>query len=396
MEKKVRILSTGDNPLVSTGYGCVWNNLLSRWAKLKPDWEFMHIGWQNQDRKHQTREGYWMLPMGKYDYGYDAVGKELMDLKPDFLVTLADVGFQNGYKEVVYEAKKKGWQGKWICYVPIDTHGWAMTWSETFAGADIVVAMAGFGEKQLAEHKIKAVLLPHGVDTIDFKPLADRDVLREKYKMSGKFVVGFVGRNQRRKMIDRLLQTFHNFAKDKEDVVLMAHTDEETPKDGWSIPYNLWQFEGLDKKVRLTKRKLDIRARQDIGPTDMNELYNLMDVFLYTTGGEGFGLPGIECQAAGVPLLMADNSTATDLCREDNRIKTLKDVYGRDMIDRGGNGVYFKYPDDVHGAIILEKHYKLWKENRAQIEREDARRFALTYDWENIANNWIKFFEQEL
>jgi glycosyltransferase involved in cell wall biosynthesis len=283
----VKVLSTGDDPLISTGYGQVWDNLLRRWCKEKPDWEFYHIGWQNQDRAHKTVEGYTMLPMGKYEYGYDAVAEQLMKLQPDVLLTLADVGWQSGYTNVVAEAKKAGWRGIWIAYTPLDTEGWAMTWDEVFKDPDINIAMAGFGQKQFEAHGVKSQCIPHGVDTVTFKPLPNREELKSKYGVGGKFVVGFVGRNQRRKQIDRLLQTFSNFVgKDKEDVILMAHTDEEPPKDGWSIPYCAWQYKNIEGKVKLTKSKMDIPARQKIGPENMNEIYNMMDVFLYTTGGE--------------------------------------------------------------------------------------------------------------
>jgi glycosyltransferase involved in cell wall biosynthesis len=394
-EKKLKILTVGDNPLISTGYGTVWMNLLDRWCKLKPEWEFYHIGWQNQDRKHKRAEGYWMLPMGKIEYGYDAVAENLMRIQPDFLVTLCDVGWQAGYQNVVYEAKKNGWKGKWIMYTPVDTESWTFTWDEIFAAPDINVAMSKFGEQQLNAHKAPNVLcIPHGVDIKAFNPLENKHLIREKYGIGSKFVVGFVGRNQRRKMIDRLLQSFANFAEGKDDVVLLAHTDEEPPKDGWSIPYNLWIF-NIANKVKLTKSKMDIAARQKIDADNMNEIYNMMDVFLYTTGGEGFGLPGLECQASGVPLIMNNTTTALDLCKEDNKIDVLLDKYGRKMIDRGTNGVYFVYPDDKSAAQILERHYKEWKENKQEAEQQWARQNAEKYNWDQIAPMWLFLFQHE-
>lgn len=391
----MRILSMGDNPKTSTGYGCVWDNLLSNWKKLKPDWEFLHIGWQNRDRPHETKEGYVMLPMGNLEYGYDVTYPNLMKYKPDIFITLCDVGWQSGYIEHVQKAKQDGWKGKWIAYTPIDSHYWAMTWDEILRQPDVNVAMAKFGEEMMKQQKVPNVRrIDHGVDLDTFKPI-NRNELREKYKVSDKFVVGFVGRNQQRKMLDRVLIGFTEFAKDKEDVILMLHTDAEPPMaGGWSLRYWQWKLK-IEGKLRLTKPNLDIIGRQRIDTNNMNEIYNMMDVFCYGTGGEGFGLPGIECQASGVPLLMTDCSTALDLCRDENKIKVLKDSYGRDVVIWGTNGVGFKVPDDVHMVELLNKMYKEWKEGKLIERSKEAREFSEKYDWKIIAKQWVDLFDQE-
>lgn len=390
----MKILSFGDNPLTSTGYGCVWNNLLTRWTKIKPEWEFYHVGWQSRDRPHKTLEGYHILPMGKVEYGYDVVFSNLMKYEPDFLVTLCDVGWQSGFIDGVREAKKQGWRGKWVMYTPIDTHSWAMGWDDIFKQPDINISMAKFGKQQMDLHNVPNRLIEHGVDLNDFKPVEDRQKVKKKFGMEDKFIVGFVGRNQTRKMIDRLLLAFSHFQKDKEDVILLLHTDEEPAGQGWSLKYMQWLYK-IEDKLKLTKVGLDVYARQGIGESTMNEIYNLSDVFCYMTGGEGFGLPGIECQAAGTPLLMTDCSTALDLCREENKIPVLKDSYGRPVCNVGTNGVDFKIPDDLAAAKLLEERYKEWKEGKLEDRRKEAREFAMAYDWQPIAEKWISLFEEE-
>lgn len=391
----MRILSCGDNPLTSTGYGQVWDNLLKRWTKIKPDWEFYHLGWQSRDRAHKSTEGYFMLPMGNLEYGFDIIGKYIMEYKPDIVVTLCDVGFQSGYIDPIEECRKQGWRGKWIAYTPIDTHGWAVTWNRDLSSCDVNVAMAKFGEQQMKKFGVEnVVMIPHGVDLETFKPLDNRAELKKKYKVENQFVVGFIGRNQIRKMVDRLCMAFANFSKDKEDVKLVMHIDEQPTKDGWNLNYLLPSLK-IDSKTKLTKKKMDVIKRQSITPEVINELYNIMDVFGYATGGEGFGLPAIECQAAGTPLLMTDCSTALDLCQEKNRIPILKDVHGRNVKFIGVNAVFFMYPDDIKMAEMLNEKYLSWKNGDLSAEREEARRFAESYDWYPIAKQWIDLFEHE-
>ena len=398
----------GDNPYVSTGYGQVWFNLLKRWKKERPDWEFYHVGWQGRDRAHMTNAGFTQLPMGQAQYGYDTVVDNLLDYNPDFIVTLCDVGWQSGYVKPIFEARKRGWKGKWIAYTPVDTHSFVMTWQEIFEMPDVNVAMSKWGEKMMVKNGIHNVVrIDHGVDTKVFYPLPDIENIKKKIGLSNKFVVGFVGRNQKRKMLDRLIVGFSHFAKNKEDVILMLHTDQEPPQArqlaesasfvGWSIPYMQWKYKVKDK-IKLTKGNLNIDVRQKINPENMNEIYNLMDVFCYPTGGEGFGLPAIECQSSGVPLLMAANTTGFELCKEKNLIKPLTDKYDRVCVDIGTNGVEFVYPDDLEIAKILDKYYKDWKEDKKLLlkEKKDAREKALNYSWDVIAPKWIELFEKEL
>jgi glycosyltransferase involved in cell wall biosynthesis len=386
----MKILTIGDSPKTSTGYGTVWDNLLSRWCKLKPDWEFYHIGWQSRNRATKRIEGYTELPTGKLEYSYDTVYDWIMKLKPDVFMSLVDVGWQSGYIDAVNKARQNGWKGRWIAYTPIDTDGWSMTWSDIFKQPDVNVAMAKFGEIRMKKMGVPNVVrIDHGVDTRSYYP---KEGMKEKLGIANKFVAGFVGRNQTRKMLDRIIIGFSEFAKKHDDVILMLHTDAEPPGQGWSLKYFKWLY-GLDGKMFLTKDDLDVFTRQNTNEAELNDIYNAMDVFLYGTGGEGFGLPAIECQAAGIPLLMTDTTTALDLCRDENKIPVLKDVYGRDCKSIGTNGVWFVMPDDVKMAEMLEREYQKWKVGK--IDRKEPREFALKYEWDNIAGLWIKLFEEE-
>ncbi|KKK63581.1 hypothetical protein LCGC14_2992840 [marine sediment metagenome] len=46
---------------------------------------------------------------------------------------------------------------------------------------------------------------------------------------------------------------------------------------------------------------------------DMNNVYNVMDVFLLTTSGEGFGIPIIEAMSCEVPVVVTDYTTTQEL-----------------------------------------------------------------------------------
>ena len=401
----MKILTYGDGAKTSSGYGQIWDNLLSRWPKLKPDWKFYHCGWQTHDREHETKEGYISLPINKVEYGFDTVLPYLMKYQPDVLLTMADVGITAGFIDPVNEARKRGWRGKWIAISLFDTETWEhMLWGKILDLPDINLAGAKNGELHMIKNNVKNVrYIPFGVDTKMYYPLANREEIRNRFNLNKNFVVGFVGKNQRRKMQPYLVRGFARFAKGKNDVTLLFHTDVASGV-GWDMPCLIAKFEKeidseLDKpkaKIVFTNPNLDVLSRQRVTPENMNEIYNLMDVFCYAVGGEGFGLPGIECQSAGVPLLMTDYSSAIEIvCEDDLKIPVLKDIYGRYVTEIGTNGVENAIPDDLKITELLEKMYVEWKENKLKIRSEKARKFALKYDWDLLAPRWLKLFEDE-
>ncbi|MHA1150994.1 MAG: glycosyltransferase [Promethearchaeota archaeon] len=409
MQEKIKVMSFGDNPKMSTGYGCVWDNLLKRFAKLKSDWDFMHVGWQNTDRPNKTSDGYIMLPRHRDNWGFDIVANYLMKYKPDILVTLADIGKQSGFIPGVNNARKAGWKGKWIMYSPIDCHQWALHWDEILMASDVNVAMAKFGETMFKKHNVPNIkFIPHGVDTDKYKPI-NREEIRTKFGINDKFVCGFIGRNQTRKMLPYLMRGFAKFSKGKEDVALLLHTDNMPPGGegrGHVIDGLVWKYEKeteqnlfTSKKIMLTEANMDVLTRQGIQPENLNDIYNLFDLFVYSTGGEGFGLPGIECQSAGVPIIMSDNTTGPELAGKSGElIKMLKDTHGRIIGLIGTNGVENYVPDDEHIKELLEKYYIDWKSGKYLLKQmsEAGRKHALTYNWDIISKQWITLFEENI
>ena len=58
---------------------------------------------------------------------------------------------------------------------------------------------------------------------------------------------------------------------------------------------------------------VDHEDNKGIPRQGMNEVYNMMDVFLSCSLGEGFGLPYVEAMLAGVPVIAPDNTTTEEL-----------------------------------------------------------------------------------
>jgi glycosyltransferase involved in cell wall biosynthesis len=398
VENKGKVMIITDSPNITTGYGQVFRNIAKN--LVDDDWSVSYVGLQHFGLPiwyYGTTEGlpekpYKLYPrIGDSAYGFDITERYLRKINPDYLITLCDIGLNNGYIEPI---RKSNWRGKWISYVAYDSQSWNPIFSTAATTPDQVVTMSKFAKTVIDEHAgIDSVYIPHGTDTKTYTPLGKKE-LKEKHKLPG-FVVGAAGRNQIRKMWSRTIEGFAKFAKDKskDDVMLLLHVEArpevDRPKDGsefdtdkgWSIP-DLVIKRDISEKFSFTIPELGVIGRYEVSPKAMNMFYNMMDVYGFLTGGEGFGLPSLEAQAAGSCLVTTDYSTGRELTGDDatgegdNWGYTVK---VKEMWETA-TGLNWALADTDHYAKILENLYQ--HRDILEAKQKKAREFALTLDWE--------------
>lgn len=174
------------------------------------------------------------------------------------------------------------------------------------------VAMSHFGRDALAAAGLTARYVPHMIDLDVFQPRSDT---RRQFGLSDKqFVVGMVAANKghspSRKGFPEAFQAFAKFKRIHPDAILWVHSDPYGFFDGVDLEH-LARTVGLDDQtVRFTDP-----YQQQIGfpPARLAELYSTFDVLLAPSYGEGFGIPVIEAQACGVPVIVNDFTAQPEL-----------------------------------------------------------------------------------
>ncbi len=138
-------------------------------------------------------------------------------------------------------------------------------------------------------------IVPHGVDTILYHPLSvtERRRLKKIYGLKDLFVIGTVGANTARKRIDKIIESFGLFLKNKNDGFLLIKTDRIISLDGTDLKA-IAEKSGVLHATRF--------ITHDLAEERMNELYNSMDVYLNLSEWEGFCIPVIEAMSCGVPV----------------------------------------------------------------------------------------------
>lgn len=349
---RIKVLGFSDSPQFATGFGTQAHELFKRLA-LDTRFDPIFCGWQNRIEpaplqglyyNHDSGQysstlipnSYRLLsdlgprrPDGRHDFGTASAAHYLKQEKPDILWVLGDSFFfappESDFCKLDYSP------AKFVLWYPSDGVPLPANCAPIFARADVLVAMSKFGQKQAIEgvaplnKSYDARYIPHTIDTNVFVEFNEQQrlELRKKWSialaprnggryidLTSKFVCGVVARNQPRKMLPDMLKIFKEFSKDKPDAVLLLHSAINDQGGNLEFYCNLY---GIREKCVFTG--MDIVGQQ-FSKKDLNELFNIFDVHVSATSGEGFGITTIEAQAAGIPSVITNFTTTHELVVE--------------------------------------------------------------------------------
>lgn len=244
-----------------------------------------------------------------------------------------------------------------------------------------VIAMTEFGEAQLRGQGLDVIgRVPHGIDTEIFKP--DRSPERTAYYRQGlhiptdAFVVGMVANNQgfpSRKSFPQVFEAFAEFHRRHTDAVLYVHADVFGRNHGVNL-LDLARAHGIPSEALCASDQLAMHL--GIPQEIVAGVYNAFDVLCMPSLGEGFGIPLIEAQACGCPVITTDWTAMTEL------VGPGWLVDGDRWWDQT-QGSFQKVPRVAEILDALEDAYE-----HADSKREGARDFAVAYDVDTVFDTY--------
>jgi len=347
------------------------------------------LGWQTTGEP-QPREGCTLHPLGYGHFGEMLIPRYLRDLRPDQVVTLGDPWWLGFMRQAQVQSWLRWIGARWILYYPLDGElpdgRIPDDWIATIGAADVPVAYSQYGVALSQRCGLRPRYIPHGVDTQLFCPPTDKVAAKQALGYQDQFIILADARNQPRKMLPRLLLIFARFARGKDDVRLHLHCDPDDPAakaGGYDLRQLIAELDIRDK-VTFTK---GFTIARGIPLEQLARIYQAADVHLLTSGGEGFGLPTLQAAAAGVVPFAPDYSANTEL------IRGRGELIGVAAFQAGPFGIQRALIDVDDCVARLEMYYH----DRALLRKmgEQARRFALDYDWERILPMWDQLLQGE-
>ena len=236
-------------------------------------------------------------------YNFDRVGKIVKAEEPDVTIIFNDSFIVRRFLDTIPPGMTQIVLLFPVNLLPIEKTN-LLAFSEPKFGVSEVMSYTEFSKQKINEinPNLNVTAIYHGVNRNVFYPIKDA---KAKLGLDGYFIVGNINANTTRKRLDLFLEGFAKFAKNKANVKCLIHATNQKPA------YNLVKIAqdlGIADKVILSQNQLEF--------TDMNLLYNVLDINVNTSVGEGFGLSLIEGSSCGVPVLCPAHGNLLDIWQQ--------------------------------------------------------------------------------
>ena len=356
--RKKRVLIHSNFCKMFTGFGKHKKNLLS-YLYNTGKYDIIELSngytWESEQLKFVPWESYGTLPSdpeihkeiaiderrkNAAGYGAEMIDHAVKELKPDIYLGIEDVWAFNGFIE-------KEWWNKIHCIVHTTLDSLPIL-PDAVNAADKIknyFVWASFAEKAMHKLGHTHVKTIHGtLDASSFNRLADEDrlKLRNRFKLSDEYIIGFVFRNQLRKSVPNLLDGFKLFQESNKQskAKLLLHTSWN---EGWDIVKLLNEKE-IDPKNILTTyvckncNAYNVKSfsshvvncdfcrtqnscettnvKTGVNEQQLNEIYNLMDVYCHPFTSGGQEIPIQEAKLTELITLVTNYSCGEDCSTE--------------------------------------------------------------------------------
>ena len=377
----LRILYQSNAPWAATGYGVQGKHLVPRLKALGH--ETAYFAFYGLQGGTLNLDGTPIFPMGHRAWGEDILPAHMRSFRAQVHISLMDVWVTEHYGRL---AREYGWI--WCPWTPIDQEPVPRLVIERLEGAHTVLPYAKNGEDNLRRAGVVNVrYIPHGVDTMTFRPMNQAEARAKLHLPQEAFIVGMVAANKglpSRKCFPEQMLAFAQFKRTHPDALMYIHTLSGPEQGGVD-------FSELVPRCGLTLGR-DVVFSDQYGyimgypEASMAQIYNAVDVLSLTSMGEGFGIPLIEAQACGIPVVTAKNTAMTEL------------TFAGVCVDRQYPfftplGSWAMIPDYRAVAEAYDQMYDaLQHPAEAHELAEKARDGALKFDWDRVvADFWQPF-----
>ena len=239
------------------------------------------------------------------------------------------------------------------------------------------------------------------VNTNNFYKLPESKITEIKQRFGlpqDAFIIGFVFRNQLRKLINTQIEAYSLFKKHNPEIkntFLYTHTHYG---EGWDIhrlcqqysvdprevlctyvcketrQYFIAPFHGQDLENPITKRKTLITANVGLGVSDeqLNEIYNIMSLYSHPATSGACELPCVEAALTEKIITTAPYSFGEDIIENNKGSIPMKFTFYTEH----GTQFLKSQPSAYELSKIFKKVFEMKPQARSKME-QDSRKWAL-------------------
>jgi len=361
-------------PWVSSGYGCQTRINVPRIIKMGH--EVVITALWGLEGGVLNWNGIQVYPKGLQQWSCDIAAAHTVNAKAQILMTLFD-------SWALQPDNLQQFGIRWIPWFPIDMDPAPPPVLKNVAKAFDRIVFSKFAVKMMADADLTCHYVPHGIETDVYKPVAQDEARKALGWPTDKFIYGMVAANKgqpARKALAEHLMAFAQVSKKHDDVLLYLHTSAGIHGEygGINLPEMAEQL-GISKSVVYCDQ-----YNYHLGFPDqyMMWVYNSLDVHVLCSMGEGFGIPIVEAQACGCPVIVGDWTATGELCFSGWKMEKKDAAKLYTQI-----GSYQFMPDVNVLAELMETAYRFKGNNDY---RKRARDGALQYDADKVTEKYWK------
>lgn len=244
---------------------------------------------------------------------------------------------------------------------------WRLQYAYMRRRADMFLAISKFTKQEMEEilhipsEKIRIIPMACSESMVRENDPDARVALRKKYSLPERFIL-FVGNNNPRKNLERIICAF-DLLKERTG---LSHKLVIAGEQGWKFD--------REKSLANVKHREEVLFIGFVSDDDMPTLYSGADLFVFPTLYEGFGIPIIEAQKCGTPVVTSNYSA---------------------LPETAGNGAILVDPYDVESIcagmtrVLVDKDLSSYLINKGF---ENAEKFS----WKKSAELLDKIIKEEV
>jgi glycosyltransferase involved in cell wall biosynthesis len=330
-------------------------------------------------------DGIPVYPKGGHVYGLDVMGAHTAHWQSKVVISLVDAW--------VLDPRAISQAIHWVPWFPVDMEPLPPPVRDKVKFAYKRIVFSRFAEGMVKNENLTCYYVPHGIDTNVYQPL-EQKLCREALRWpQDKFIIGMVAANKglpSRKAFQPQLEAFARLKKKHSDVLLYMHTAKG---DGGVQMFNLPEFcqflglkhgtLGVDNPDAVDVLFAEPYQNMLGYPEEfMVQMYSALDVHLLVSMGEGFGIPILEAQACGCPVITGDWTAMSEITfagwkvAKEDAVKIWTPL-----------AAYQYQPRD---GAILEQLEKAYIAKGRRKFREQAREGALAFDADLVTQDYWK------
>jgi glycosyltransferase involved in cell wall biosynthesis len=373
----MRILFSSNSLHAPTGYGVQTRGLINQ--LVANGHEVALFAWYGVEGAPLNAGKVKIYPKGPAAYGTDMIGHHAKHFKADIAITLQDIWVLPPRFEDVIGVP-------WVAWFPVDHDPVPPVVLARARDASYPVTYSQFGHDTCADKGLETDMIPHGIDRSVFRP-DDKSIARKKVGFpEDRYIVSIVAANKdvpSRKALNENVMAFKLFHDKYPDALLYLHTAMQS-QTGVDL-ISLLEEKDLLNCVVAADQYLYMSGQYSDGY--MASVYQGSDLVLAAAMGEGFGIPILEAQSCGCPVVTTDWTAMPEITWNGIATKPLQ---------------LFRTPLDSWQALVsIENVFDAMCKIRERSPEEARKGFvesqmmADRYDWDFVYKTyWAPFLER--